>query len=253
MAIVHRFSFGNIGIVEVDADPNGNVTENSGSLAIDSVNNKFYINADNSTTWTIITSGAGAVITDHGALSGLLDDDHTQYALLAGRANGQSLSGSNDGSGALRLYGGGGADISLLESRLCHKQHADFAGSNWYQKTGGVQTVGATAGTILTGSVPADSVFWIEAHVTARDTLSDEYAVYVRQALVRRSGSADAVLGDGTGVKKNNNAVYTIESNKDWDVLIDVSGSVFRVRTSGSAGLTVNWTGTANYQGVLTN
>lgn len=30
---------------------------------------------------------------DHGSISGLLDDDHTQYALLAGRATGQSLIG----------------------------------------------------------------------------------------------------------------------------------------------------------------
>lgn len=31
---------------------------------------------------------------DHGAVSGLSDDDHTQYALLAGRSGGQTLSGS---------------------------------------------------------------------------------------------------------------------------------------------------------------
>ena len=32
---------------------------------------------------------------DHGVLAGLADDDHLQYALLAGRAGGQSFSGSN--------------------------------------------------------------------------------------------------------------------------------------------------------------
>lgn len=34
---------------------------------------------------------------DHGTITGLLDDDHTQYAMLAGRATGQALSG---GTGA---------------------------------------------------------------------------------------------------------------------------------------------------------
>ena len=32
-------------------------------------------------------------VTDHGALSGLLDDDHTQYALLLGRTGGQTIIG----------------------------------------------------------------------------------------------------------------------------------------------------------------
>src|SRR5574342_81491 len=38
-------------------------------------------------------SGAAESCIDHGGLGGLTDDDHAQYALLAGRAGGQSLSG----------------------------------------------------------------------------------------------------------------------------------------------------------------
>ena len=47
-------------------------------------------------TWQTVSSG----VTDHGALTGLGDDDHTQYALLAGRSGGQTLiggTGSGDG------------------------------------------------------------------------------------------------------------------------------------------------------------
>lgn len=40
---------------------------------------------------------------DHGSVSGLLDDDHTQYALLAGRATGQTINGGNDASENLTL------------------------------------------------------------------------------------------------------------------------------------------------------
>lgn len=46
--------------------------------------------------------GVGGV-TDHGLLSGLLDDDHTQYALLAGRAGGQTFKGDTAASGTLTL------------------------------------------------------------------------------------------------------------------------------------------------------
>lgn len=40
---------------------------------------------------------------DHGTVSGLLDDDHTQYALLAGRAGGQSLTGGTGAGDDLTL------------------------------------------------------------------------------------------------------------------------------------------------------
>lgn len=40
---------------------------------------------------------------DHGTVSGLLDDDHTQYALLAGRAGGQTLIGGTAASNNLAL------------------------------------------------------------------------------------------------------------------------------------------------------
>lgn len=42
-------------------------------------------------------------VTDHGALSGLGDDDHTQYALLAGRAGGQTLRGGTASGDDLTL------------------------------------------------------------------------------------------------------------------------------------------------------
>lgn len=40
---------------------------------------------------------------DHGTISGLSDDDHTQYALLAGRTTGQTLQGGTQASAALTL------------------------------------------------------------------------------------------------------------------------------------------------------
>ena len=56
--------------------------------------------------------GAGAWVAsapdseiDHGTITGLLDDDHTQYALLAGRAGGQTIIGGTANGNALILRG----------------------------------------------------------------------------------------------------------------------------------------------------
>lgn len=45
----------------------------------------------------------GNIITDHGGLSGLADDDHTQYAAVAGRAGGQTIQGGTAASEDLTL------------------------------------------------------------------------------------------------------------------------------------------------------
>lgn len=49
-------------------------------------------------------AGSGGV-TDHGALSGLTDDDHSIYPLLAGRNNTQEVNGGNASGGVLVLNG----------------------------------------------------------------------------------------------------------------------------------------------------
>jgi len=61
-----------------------------------------------------------AVATDHGALSGLSDDDHPQYALLAGRSGGQTLHGGSADSEDLVLR-------STAGSTLGHVHLADQA------------------------------------------------------------------------------------------------------------------------------
>ena len=45
--------------------------------------------------------------TDHGSLTGLGDDDHTQYTLLAGRSGGQTIIGGT----------GSGDDLTLQSTR----------------------------------------------------------------------------------------------------------------------------------------
>lgn len=52
-------------------------------------------------TLTVANTAQG--VTDHGALSGLTDDDHTQYALLLGRATGQTIIGGTASGDDLTL------------------------------------------------------------------------------------------------------------------------------------------------------
>ncbi len=66
------------------AAPTVNDDQNNGYLVgdiwLDETNDKAYVNLDvtaGAAVWTEITQGGGAV--DHGALTGLADDDHPQY------------------------------------------------------------------------------------------------------------------------------------------------------------------------------
>ena len=51
------------------------------------------------------TQEQGTAVTDHGNLAGLSDDDHLQYALLAGRTGGQTIYGSDTTAQSLILKG----------------------------------------------------------------------------------------------------------------------------------------------------
>jgi hypothetical protein len=57
-----------------------------------------YNDGSNTITADVIQSGL-----DHGSISGLSDDDHSQYALLAGRSGGQVLKGDTAASGNLTI------------------------------------------------------------------------------------------------------------------------------------------------------
>ena len=72
------------------------------------------INVGGNEQLSIAATGGGA--SDHGALTGLADDDHAQYGLLAGRLGGQTLTGGTGTTDDLILkstagVGASGADV----------------------------------------------------------------------------------------------------------------------------------------------
>lgn len=89
-----------------------------------------YVKQDAGTTtnWQIIAGG----VTDHGALTGLSDDDHTQYALLAGRSAGQTVAGGTGASEALTLNSTAHATKGkiLLGANSAYDENNKFLGLN---------------------------------------------------------------------------------------------------------------------------
>ena len=68
---------------------------------------------------------------DHGTITGLGDDDHTQYALLAGRSSGQELKGGTDSGGNLTLDSTNHATKGsiLVKSNVSPNTTASFSGT----------------------------------------------------------------------------------------------------------------------------
>jgi hypothetical protein len=66
---------------------------------------EYALSWDNDTAKFVLRAVTGGGVTDHGALTGLSDDDHTGYALLAGRSGGQTLAGGTAVGDGLTLKG----------------------------------------------------------------------------------------------------------------------------------------------------
>ena len=97
MSILHRQTVGNVHLLEVDADPNGNATAPKGSLALDSTNGKHWLNTDGATTWSDAENPVAAVLeADYNAntvLAATTDDTPVAVALAASTVFGRKSSG----------------------------------------------------------------------------------------------------------------------------------------------------------------
>ncbi|QQR82387.1 tail fiber domain-containing protein [Candidatus Campbellbacteria bacterium] len=89
----------------------GSFADSTGSKGV----NGMVLQSTNTGVQWVATSSLGiSGITDHGLLTGLSDDDHTQYALLAGRSGGQTLVGGTGASDTLTLDGSLGTSGALV-------------------------------------------------------------------------------------------------------------------------------------------
>lgn len=134
--------------------------------------------------------------------------------------------------------------------RLSVKDHSAFATSETQFTTGAVQTTDATQTSAKVLTLADNTVYWIEAHIAARETGGTDRARYIRSACVYRQGAGAATI-EGT--------VDTIGADKEtagasaWDATFTVSSNDVRVSVTGAAATTINWVCTVRYQGVSGN
>ncbi|MCC7162303.1 MAG: hypothetical protein IT331_07400 [Anaerolineae bacterium] len=125
---------------------------------------------------------------DHGALSGLTDDDHSQYALLAGRSGGQTLIGGT----------ASGDDLTLQSTNHATKGSIFFgaAGNSFYDEVNdrwglGHSSVGSGYAVRASQSIMVDSSTNNSGFV-ARFTGSSSSGVGPQNGFVTNDGAAMA-------------------------------------------------------------
>lgn len=88
-------------IIQPDSGTSPTATGSTDTLTLTSANNRLTISGNSATDTITFTVNESNI--DHGSIAGLSDDDHAQYALLAGRVGGQTLNGGNAASETLTL------------------------------------------------------------------------------------------------------------------------------------------------------
>lgn len=165
-------------------------------------------------------NAAGGGKLDHGlALLGLTDDDHTQYALLAGRATGQHLNG------------GTAASENIFLSSTAHATKGKlFIGSSAYDEANnrlGIGTsapltmlhVGATLDTLATAGVALNVQNSGTTSLAVRNALADSEGFLMCDA-------SDVVMGSAT----NDDLIF--RTNNINQMTIDQSGSAVTIHNA---------------------
>jgi hypothetical protein len=216
------------------------------NLTYDDVNNQ--ISAD------VIQSAL-----DHGSISGLGDDDHTQYALLAGRAGGQSLTGGTAASNNLDLSStsngtkgkinlGANAAFDEANTRLGigtnapeSLLHLEQSNVKYNISANSTTTSGAVNAVIASATTSADSVELLKVSITGlRTNGSNESVAYERTLRVKNNGGTVSVLTTQSDYTSEDAALVNA------NVAFIVNGSAVDVRVTGVAGANITWKAVLN-------
>jgi hypothetical protein len=198
------------------------------AIAVTTSEGDSYLDARGNTRRTAGSgsgSGGGGV-TDHGNLTGLGDDDHAQYALLGGRAGGQTLTGGSDASDDLTLRSTSDAarglvniddDVALLDGN-------EFR----LYETGSVNYVGFVAPTLTGNQIwvlpDADGADGQSLTTNGAGTLRWDSAAGSGDVVGPASATDNAIARyDTTTGKLLQNSSVTIDD--DGNMFLDASGS----------------------------
>ena len=143
---------------------------------------------------------------DHGSLTGLTDDDHTQYGLLAGRSGGQTLIGGT----------GSGDDLTLNTTSNVTKGSyffTDLTGNGFMTTSGGTGVVSITspnAGTDVTADLEEETHASEHAENAADELLVESLGTACTdgQHYVAASGGVDCADITGAGLQWQDPTAY---------------------------------------------
>ena len=160
---------------------------------------------------------------DHGALSGLMDDDHLIYALLAGRAGGQTLIGG-----------------TLASENLDLQANVPNSGTGRVRSLTGFEIDGAlengAAASIIARDTPTLGAF-VGGVMQSLGTVTYTVTTFI-WALLQESKIYRADVNPGFAAFTLFNAINTIENEGNFNlvqaIILNV-GTVHRRRTSGTS------------------
>jgi len=170
---------------------------------------------------SITRGGVAGTLTDHGALTGLGDDDHTQYLLADGT---RTLSGTFTHDG-----------IS-----------SGYTGSQNVSKQYGVTTSDATITQIAAITLDTNTMVSVEARVSGFiDDYSASLTGFIRYTARRVAGGAIETSAPIIDVQEDSSGSPTVDA--------DVSGNDVRILVQGIAAENWVWVATVNYNFVKTS
>ena len=103
--------------------------------------------------------------------------------------------------------------------------------------TGQVTTTDATATTLCSVDLADDTVYYLEAYVTALNKTGGKIAAF------KSSVSYYRLSGGGPTLNGSISADHTFQTSNTWSITFDSSSNTVRVRVTGAAATTVEWDG----------
>ncbi|MEM4359955.1 MAG: hypothetical protein QXT45_05450 [Candidatus Bilamarchaeaceae archaeon] len=208
-----------------------------------------YNDAANTITADVIQSGI-----DHGSISGLSDDDHAQYALLAGRGSGQTLNGGTNAGGSLTLSSTANAtkgSIALGNDSAYDEAnvrlgigttspqsilHLTANNVTYNHILNSTTTSGATTTTIASLTTANNSVELVKVFITGiRTNGSNESVAYERTMRLRNNAGTLSILTFQSDYTSEDAAL------SPCNVSAVVSGTTADIRVTGTAGADITW------------
>ena len=196
---------------------------------------------------------------DHGSISGLSDDDHSQYALLAGRSGGQSLTGgtasannlslsstSNVTKGNINLGASSAFDEANTRLGIGNNTpesllHLEQSNVKYNISANSTTTAGAVNAIIASATTTSNSVELLKVSITGlRTNGTNESVAYERTLRVKNNGGTVSVLSVQSDYTSEDAALSAAT------LAFIVNGTAVDVRVTGVASANITWKAVLN-------